>query len=225
MYQLKDVFTMRRMFNRNSINVFLALAFLSVAFGSVAQAQSGRKSTQRNPLPPVSPSATSPAPPAREPKASPPPFVVTRYVSNINTHFHTRIVANAFLERLQKSKTLNVTNGGEMNRAEARKRAQSNRKNYFVWLSLEQDVGDTDNARAGIGNVASRSLVINYIVFMPGTGEIKTQGRVYQRVGQVTATSGGRIGVSTGRLPDEFLLREAGRETAERVLTELDLAP
>ncbi len=215
---------MRRMFKRNSINVFLALAALSIVFGGIAQAQSGRKSTQRNPLPPVPPSATSPAPPAREPSPAPPPFVVTRYVSNINTHFHTRIAVNAFLERLQKSRTLNVTNGGEMNRSEARKRAQSNAKNYVVWLTLEQDVADTDNARASIGNVASRSLVIGYVVFMPGTGEIKTQGRVYQRTGQLT-TNGGRIGVSTGRLPDEFLLREAGRETAERVLTELDLAP
>ena len=61
-------------------------------------------------------------------------------------------------------------NGGEMNRSEARKRAQSNPKNYVVWLSLEQDVADAGNQRTGGGNDVSRSLVVSYVVFMPGTG-------------------------------------------------------
>ncbi len=214
---------MRRIGSQSSIKLFCALLVcLLLAFSITAHAQSGRRAPKRITLPPVTaPAAT--ASPANDPQPLPLPIVVTRFVSGINSPFQTRIVADAILERMQKSKAVTVRGGGEMNRAEARKRAQADSKSYIVWLWLEPDSVDTQRVGVDDRSRYSRSLVINYIIFMPGTGEVKTQGRVYQRTGQLTATSGGRIGVSTGRIPDDFLLREAGREAADRILSELDL--
>lgn len=216
---------MRREVNQISMKLFFALlACWMFAFGGVAAAQSGRKAPKRTAPPPVAAPATVSS--ANDPQPLPLPIVVTKYVAGVESPLRTRIVADAVLERLQKSKAVTVRSGGELNRAEARKRAQADSKTYIVWVWLEPDVADTQRAAAEDERSRySRSLVINYIIFTPGSGEIKTQGRVYQRTGQLTATSGGRIGVSTGRIADEFLLREAGIEAADRILSELDLAP
>lgn len=214
---------MRRIVNQSSIKFFLALVCLLFAFSSIAHAQSGRKTPKQTPSPPVPAPATA-APPANNSQPLQLPLIVTRYVAGINISFQTRIAQDAVLERLQKSQSVTARGGGEMNRAEARKRAQADTKSYVIWLWLEPDMADIGRAQAGIGRVNSRSLVLSYIVFTPGTGKIKTQGRVYQRTGQITMSGGGVLGIPTGRLPSEFLLREAGREAADRILTELDVA-
>jgi hypothetical protein len=76
----------------------------------------------------------------------------------------------------------------------------------------------TSGIDAGMGQVNLDDLVVSFTIFSPGTGKVKEQGRVYVR------PSGGVLSqrLPTGRT-GELQLNEAGRETADRVMSILHL--
>jgi hypothetical protein len=61
-------------------------------------------------------------------------------------------------------------------------------------------------------------LLVSYLIFSPGTGKIKTSGRIYVRSSRNIL--GGRL--PTSRAGDAQLY-QAGRETADRVISALNL--
>ena len=123
------------------------------------------------------------------------------------------IVIEGFLERMQRSATVKVRAGKDMNRKEASDYAKSSEDNYVVWLQLESDTA----SGAGGAWEDPNNLYVDYVVFAPGTGKSKTSGHVYQR-------TRGAIQMPRTTSGAEYTLRRAGAETAERVLSSLGQA-
>jgi hypothetical protein len=203
--------------------IFCAL-FVSTS-ASFVEGQSGRRV-------PKKPDSTDPRPPAQSepPVAEPEPkdekqgtpvLVVksTNFMNGSNVTFS--IVMEGFMERMRGSNAVKVRPGlKEMNRKEASDYAKASADTYVVLIQLEVDPAysrDTD----GMGYVNPNSLYVDYVMFAPGTGKSKSSGRVYQRRG---AIAGMPIpGPRTGTAGAEYSLRNAGRETADRVLNALGL--
>jgi hypothetical protein len=215
----------RTLFVRRSGRRLAALvlcALLLSAAAGMAAAQSGRKPPKRptspDPLPP-----TPSEPPIKQPEARDQkpkiPVVIVKYLPNINSSsIYSNVVIEGCARRLNDSAAVEVRAGKEMNRKQASDYAKSTEDVYVVWIQLQADVADMD--RASIGYVDPRYLYVDYIVFAPGTGKQKTSGHVYQRSRRM---GGARL---PGNSPSvaEYELREAGRETADRVFDALGLA-
>jgi hypothetical protein len=117
-------------------------------------------------------------------------------------------VWSGFIERFNKGSW--VVNAGDknMNRKEASDRAKKATESPVVLLHLS-----TQTAGGNMGQVNYEDLVVNFIIYSPGTGKVSEQGRVYIRRNQ--SVLGQRL--PTGR-NGESQLKDAGRETADRVL-------
>jgi hypothetical protein len=97
-----------------------------------------------------------------------------------------------------------------MNRREAIEKAKKEEEAYVVWLELSVD--DVNSASVG--------LILNYTVFTPQNAKVKTFGHVYLDRAQVGK---GNVGVGlppsvSKRLPLEYMLKEGGRDVADRVM-------
>jgi hypothetical protein len=203
-------------------STLLLYILLTVALVSAAQAQ------------PNNPPKSPPQPATTNSTAPKIKLLITQYIPSTNISVRTGEVLRSLMERLKESSGLEVTLGKELNRKEAIERAKAEQETYVVWLQLEVDAADTE--RATIGQVNPDSLIVNYVVYMPGTGKVKTQGRVYQRssresVSIMTSDKGKPGVVAVGKpinLPkgeiDDYALRRAGREAADRLLTEFGLS-
>lgn len=107
-----------------------------------------------------------------------------------------------------------------MNRADAIKRAKSETNTYVVWLKLTDDRMGSSTV-----NVNADELILEYVVFAPGTAKVVTQGRSYQnanRKGPVVVGPTTRRTTGSGIYREE-LLRIAGEDAAERILKALHL--
>jgi hypothetical protein len=127
----------------------------------------------------------------------------------------TNAALDGCLEELKQSRAVRVSSGKDLNRKEAGDHAKASKDTYVVLIQLESEMGDP-------GSVIEpnlRSLYVSYIVFTPGTGKIKTQGRVFQGQGR------GPLGlpVPNTTASSEYELRRCGREAADRVLDALDI--
>jgi hypothetical protein len=117
-------------------------------------------------------------------------------------------VWNGFIERFNKVSAVVISGDKNMNYKEARDRAKKATESPVVLLSLSvQGVGGST------GQVDFHDLVVNFTIFSPGTGKVSEQGRVHVRPNQ--SILGQRL--PTGR-NGESQMKEAGRETADRVL-------
>ncbi len=191
-------------------------ALLAASF--TAHAQSGR----RIPKQPSSPDPTPPAQtePATESSTPAAPLIPILVVKNLASAAISPVLADFALEgcfeELKQSPSLRVSSGKDKNRKEASDYAKASTDTYVVLIQLESDVID----RGSLIEVDPRSLSLTYIVFTPGTGKIKTQGRVFQ---------GQRVGPLSLPAPNstasyDYELRRCGREAADRVLDALKLA-
>ena len=109
-------------------------------------------------------------------------------------------------EDLNRSGGLEARGGGAMNRKEAVDRAKKETESYVLWLEMRG------------GGSRSDELYVSYMLLRPQTAKIIASGNVYlatRRVGK------GPVGVGVpgigGRMPLQYLMREAGREVAGRV--------
>ena len=96
-----------------------------------------------------------------------------------------------------------------MSYKEARNRAKKATESPVVLLNLiVQGIGGS------MGQSDFEDLAVNFTIFTPGTGKVSEQGRVHVR------PSRGILGqrLPTGRY-GESQMKEAGRETADRVLS------
>lgn len=199
------------------IATLIFCGFVLLAATSMAQAQSGRRVPK--PLPP------EPAPPptsetaVKKPEAKPETPRLSLIVSiderssftYIPLYFY-RAAMDGCLSRLKEASNVKVTAEKEMTRGEAVKRAKSQTESYVVWLQLDNDAFD---------RVRAEDLFVRYTVFAPGTAAVKADGRAYQGYRRGRGTIGSPVPRSGGGLYTEYLLKEAGRDAAERVMQEL----
>jgi hypothetical protein len=186
-----------------------------LTFCSIVQAQSGRRATK-----PLSPPTATPTPPPSEqpqPQSKPelkPQTIVAGMEGVMDIPFYmSDAVWNGFIERFGKVSSVIISASNKnMNRKEAVDRAKKQAENFVVLLQLT-----TTSANRGF-QVNLEDLVVSYFIFSPGTGKIKENGQVYVR----TSRSVLNRRLPTGRNV-ESQLSDAGRETAERVMTLLHI--
>lgn len=207
---------------RNVAALCIALLFV-ISAGSVSQAQSGRR-------PPKAPTSPDPLPPKQdEPPIKPSspdqkstsgiPIKVGWYLQNINASaIYNRIVEEGCLARLSQANSVKASPTKELNRKEAIDIAKGSTDTYVLWFELEVDTADAGNM--GMGNVPPQYLSVRFEVFTPGTGKIKTSGHIYQRP---RGPGGVPIPLPRTSGSAEYLLRNCGREMADRLLDTLSV--
>jgi hypothetical protein len=214
----KSVFSIQR------FGVLFLCALFVLSAASSADGQSGRripkKPSSPDPLPPAQSEPPISAPEPKEEKTGT-PILLVKYLPFVNnSNIAASIVIDGFMERMRASNAVRVRPGKDMNRKEASDYAKASNDTYVVLIQLDVDSMDSD--RTSMGYVNPYSLYVDYVVFTPSTGKSKTSGHVYQRRG---ALGGGRIPGPTQRTTAgaEYSLKNAGRETADRVLDALGL--
>ena len=209
----------------SALHISLCTALLVICASAVA-AQSGRRARKPAPEPVATPEAK---PTAEKPAEKEKPrltFIVgvDRYegFSTIPLNYYdtvTRSCAN----RLDDATAVKVDIvHGELSRSDAISRAKAEKEGYVVWLQLK-----AENLRGDPTTVDNLSqLYIEYWVFAPTTAKRVAFGHTYQqgyRKGGVVVgppSSGrGSVGYS------EYMLKQAARDAAERILGELKIAP
>jgi len=183
-------------------------------------AQSGRR--QNKPLSPPTPVVTKDEGEARtkaKPSADKPAPMATIIVggdkfdmSTVISGYLTEAMESCIVE-LNRSRGLEARGGGNMTRKEAIDRAKKETEAHVLWLSVRVDGNRQDD------------IAVSYSLFMPQTGKVLTFGNIYlasRRVGR------GPVGVgipsTSGRVPLQYLMREAGRDVAGRVMDKLQTA-
>ena len=208
----------------------LRAALLMLMCVVVAQAQSGRNAGRQPPAGTPTEDSTPPRPVASPTKRTPPEvtFIVTKYVQSTTVTVETTTAFNSFVERLKQSPAVEVISvPADVTRKEAIDRAKHNEQNaYVVWLRIEVDTADTELATAG-APINPGCLNINYTVFSPQTAKVKAQGKVYQR-GYAPNSCVAKMGSPIPprepmHLPNEYRIRIAGSDAANRVLKAFDL--
>jgi hypothetical protein len=116
---------------------------------------------------------------------------------------------NGFTERFNKVSTVMIAGDKNMSRKEASDRAKKATESPVILVHLS-----TQAVGGYMGQVNFEDLIINFTIFAPRTGKVSEQGRVY--INRNRSVLGQRL--PTGR-NGESQLKEAGRETANRVLS------
>ncbi len=181
-------------------------------------AQSGRRLPKTSPAPP--PEATEQEEEKPKPSKPPEPTITLIVgvdeltISQIPPHFFSTVLG-ACENRLRDSGAVRVEGTSRsFNRGDAVKRAKAEKEAYVVLLELQSE---SFGRRQPYGNVNIDDLYVGYTVFAPVTAKNVTAGRTYpqthRRVGVL-----GRPRTGTGVMYAEYLVKEAAREAAERIL-------
>ncbi len=204
--------------------IFLLALALSM-LGGVAQAQSGRRLPNRSDSPPAPPS-TAPTAPAEQPtptKSDKPKqqLLVTKSLNDSFSNYYSDLVVRACLDRLKEGAYASVSLAREMNRKEASDFAKNSTDTHVLWLEW-----DSDRMGSSQSDQAQTNSYINYALYTPGTGKIKTSGRVHP--GDYRNRTGvGGVGIPlpipNSAVALEFMLKESGREIAQRVINSLNI--
>lgn len=199
-----------------------ALMFIVLASIMVAYAQSGRRSTEgaKTTAPSVSGPKTVEKKPEKPPRLQLLVGIDNRDPTSNIPYYVTDTVIDNCVRRLSDASDVIVTSAGRgMNRAEAIKRAKEETVRYVVWLQIGSELADS-------GKQPTRNsldeLYVSYSILEPGTAKFKQSGRSHHQIYQ-----NGRGGVSTtnrnGALYSEYALKQAARETAERILLAFEI--
>jgi hypothetical protein len=181
-------------------------------------AQSGRRPPER----PWTKRAPEPDPgtqPASQPKAEDemptPKFLVTAMKDGLSFEVPPS-VADAVLAGCVS--TLNTIPGvsargsKDGSRKDAIETAKSEMKALTLYISVE-----ADSMASAASRNAAYALVGNYYLYLPGTGKVRTQGRVYMNYRYGLQQPRGVPGVIAPRTGGELYPYEAGQEIAKRI--------
>ncbi len=218
----------------------LCIYILALSINS-AQAQSGRR-TQPPPPPAPPPSVSSQPSRPPDPEPAPPepekaPEVLARLLVTVDDNKFDNlgnlasVVVSTCTERLRQATALSISKEKPLNRKEASDKAKSEEQHHVVWIQVQVD--QFNNSR----NVSLQDFQVEYIVFSPKDGKIKTQGRVYLRPYQPKVGVGG-IGVPVPiPIPNtpvgnprqsstlQYSLEQAGVEAADRIMQAFKVSP
>ena len=191
---------------------------------SFAEAQSGRRPPKRTESEGVQ-KPTEPEPSTKQEEKKPEkertPVMIVRSSSMFGVYYAADYVVEGCAARLKQSPTLQVEkHPNDMNRKQASDAAKVSTNRYVVFLEMSSDRGRYNPNSTG--REYNEDIVVDYTVFTPGTGKVKTSGRVYQmrprgNVGGV----GVPLPVPNGPATVEYSLKQAGRDVADRVLDSL----
>jgi hypothetical protein len=206
---------------RRAATLACAVAVLAAACAP-ALAQSGRRPPQRRPDPPA-PAGEKPAPAA--PSEDRPPSVpisVTKDLASLNIpHAVARFVVDECMARLRSVERFAPTGVRDMRRGDAENLAKGGDATYVLWLEFSIDAADAE--KAALGPPDLRNLVVRYVLYAPGTGDVRTQGRLHFTAAGARITNG-RVLVpdsGRGRGPSGYTLEEVGEKIAEYVMEAL----
>jgi hypothetical protein len=193
------------------ILLLIALCALSV------QAQSGRRQTKPAPAAPVPTPTPEPTPvPKKEEKEELLFFIGadrnSSYASYPYSYYDAVLRGCAQRLRARSSASVDVTDR-DLSRGEAIKKAKSETKSYVVLLTLSLD----SLARS------YDDLILEFVVFSPGTAKVVTTGRSYQNANRKGPIIVGPTSRGSG-LYREQLLQQAGEDAGERILKALHLS-
>lgn len=194
-----------------------------------AQAQSGRRPPKRTESegvqrpteqdPPIKPSEEKQL--AKEKT----PILVVNSPSYFNSSYYSDYVAEGCAARLKQSASLSVEKSGrEMNRKEASDAAMSPTPRYVVLLELTSE--RTGYGQRSDGRYHPEDVVVQYTLFSPGTGKVKSSGRVYgRRAGTTVGGVGIPLPVPDGPMAGEYILKQSGRDVADRIIDSIVVVP
>ncbi len=192
---------------------------------SFAEAQSGRRPPKRTESEGVQKS-TEPEPSTKQeakPEKEQTPVMIVKSNSMYGVYYVADYVVEGCAARLKQSAALQVEkHPNEINRKEASDAAKASTNRYVVFLEMSSDRMGYNRNRDRMGQEYVEDMVVEYTVFTPGTGKIKTSGRVYQMrprggVGGV----GVPLPVPGGPATVEYTLKQAGRDVADRIIDSL----
>lgn len=207
--------------NMNALYDHRVVLLVAVLLGctAVAHAQSGRRSTDGTTT--TAPSVSGPKTVEKKPE-KPPKLQLLVGIdnrdprSNIPYYVSDTVIDNC-VRRLGDASDVIVTSAGRgMDRADAIKRAKEETVRYVVWLQIGSELADS-------GKQPSRNsvdeLYVTYTILEPGTAKFKQTGRTHHQIYQ-TGRGGVSSPTSSRNNPtySEYALKQAARETAERVL-------
>jgi len=209
---------MNALFNRG---IFSLIAILFVC-STIIDAQSGRRSTGGTPS--TAPSVSGPKTVEKKPE-KPPRLQLLVGIdnrdpsSNIPYYVSDTVIDNC-VRRLGDAADVIVTSAGRgMNRAEAIKRAKEETVRYVVWLQIGSELADSGRQPS---KNSMDELYVSYSILEPGTAKFKQSGRSHHQIYQ-----NGRGGVSAptknSPLYSEYALKQAARETADRILLAFEI--
>ena len=211
---------MNALFNRG---IFSLIAILFVC-STIIDAQSGRRSTGGTPstAPSVSGPKTVEKKPEKPPRLQLLVGIDNRDPSSNIPYYVTDTVIDNCVRRLGDAADVIVTSAGRgMNRAEAIKRAKEETVRYVVWLQIGSELADSGRQPS---KNSMDELYVSYSILEPGTAKFKQSGRSHHQIYQ-----NGRGGVSTptknSPLYSEYALKQAARETADRILLAFEIKP
>ena len=132
-----------------------------------------------------------------------------------------REFSNSFIAGLKRAPGITVFTAPEMSRAVAAARARNERESFVAWLWLHPDRANGSAPRTGLS--AQRGFILNYVLFAPGTGRVKTEGRVYYQppIQIVASETKGQRQAPLAHLPRSITVAGAAREAIEHVLAGL----
>jgi hypothetical protein len=175
-----------------------------------------------SPAPPKSP-APAPEEAKTEQPASKPEQPKQKLIAGIDEltrsinipQYMSRQVIEGFTDEFSKLSSVAVTTE-RMQRRDAIERAKKETATYVVLLQLETEYLSSSG---GIGQVSPDEVLVTYTIFTPGTGKVKSNGRIYAR-----SSRGGILGgrFPTGGISDSQLY-QTGREAADRVMSALGM--
>lgn len=194
------------------------------ACASVNHAQSGRRSTDGTTT--TAPSVSGPKTVEKKPD-KPPKLQLLVGIDNRDPrsnipYYVTDTVIDNCVRRLGDAADVIVTSAGHgMSRSDAIKRAKEETVRYVVWLQIGSELADS-------GKQPSKNsvdeLYVTYTILEPGTAKFKQTGRSHHQIYQ-TGRGGVSAPTSSRNNPtySEYALKQAARETAERVLEAFDI--
>jgi hypothetical protein len=166
-------------------------------------------------MPPVEqPASTKPDKPKQQ-------LVVSRSVNDTFSTYYSDVVVSACLDRLKEGANASVSLGREMNRKQASDLAKSSTDSHVLWLEWESDRTGRSQSDQNQANGD-----ITFSLYSPGTGKVKTSGRVHPGDYRNRTNVGGvgvPLPVPNSAATLEFMLKESGREIAQRVIDSLNL--
>lgn len=201
------------------LGIVVVIALIALSVGPIA-AQSGRRAPRSAPPTPTPQPTPEEKMPEAEPQAANTLIVGmdrSGTFSVIPMYLYDSVL-RACVERLDDSPSVEVDLASrDMHRGDAIKRAKAETDSHVVLMQLKTD--------GSIGREEDlRDVYVEYWVFAPTTAKVVSNGRTYQQI----ARAGGVIMMprpgGRGSLPyTEQLLRQAGRDAAERILSSLHL--
>lgn len=191
---------------------------LSMLLCSPLQAQSGRKIPSK-PKPPETTKSTEPEEPKTETKKEVPkiPVMIAYAVDNMNiSRIYSEVVAESCATRMGES-DIRIQMGKEMNRKQASDDAKKSEELYVALIQLSID--SFNSSRETMGTyVDPRYLIIEYTLFEPKTGKVRTSGRINPR-----RSLNDPLSLPQSRAAAEQRLRRAAEEAADRMIAAMNL--